>query len=117
MILNATIYLFDVGSNQDQTTGERVRTITAQKKIRGEKSVVGASTFWNAKEQHINLLATVQVNQNAYSHQKFVYFKDKGDGHVFEIFNTAKGESPQYIRLNLQVSEESGLKELIEGAI
>lgn len=117
MILNATIYLFDVESNQDELTGERTRTITQQIKIRGEKSAVGATTFWNAKEQHINLLATVQIHQSSYTHQKYVYFKSNNVGYVFEIYNTAKGESPQYIRLNLQATEEPGMKELIESAI
>lgn len=117
MILNATIHIFDVVSSQDETTGERVKVISAHKKVRGEKSVVGASTFWNAKEQHINLLATVQINQSVYTHQKYVYFIDKKVGVAYEVYNTAKGESPQYIRLNLQDTNEPGIKEMIENAI
>ena len=117
MILNATIYLFDIASSQDDTNGERVRTITAHKKIRGEKSTVGANTFWNAKEQKITLLASIQINEKAYTFQKYVYFKDKKVGKAYEIYNTAKGDSPQNIRLNLQETQEPGLKELIENAI
>ena len=107
----------EYASSQDDATGERVRTITAHKKIRGEKSTVGANTFWNAKEQQITLLASIQINEKAYTFQKYVYFKDKNVGKAYEIYNTAKGDSPQNIRLNLQETQEPGLKELIENAI
>lgn len=117
MLINATIYLFDIKSDQDQISGERTRSVNSFKKVLGELSEVGANTFWNAHSNNVELSATVQIQKQAYRNNKFIYLKKRKIGYVYEVVNVAKGESFEKVRLNLVESKEFDLKEMIENVI
>jgi len=117
MLSNSTIYLFDIETIQDPINGERMRSIKSVKKVIGELSEVGANTYWNAHSNNVNLVATVQIFKHAYKNNKFIYIKSRGMSELYEVNNVAKGESFEKIRLNLTVSTDEDLKELIKNAI
>ncbi len=117
MLANITVYLFNVTSDQDPISGDRSRSITSFKKVIGELTEVGAATFWNAHSNQVELIATVQVLRQVYKNNKFIYYKKDGLGYAYEITNVAKGESFDKVRLNLSVTKEHGVKEMIENAI
>jgi len=117
MLSNVTVYLFDVDSVQDPISGDRSRSILSFKKVLGELTEVGATTFWNAHTNNVELVATVQIQRQVYKKNKFVYYKKDGLSYALEVSNTAKGESFEKIRLNLSETKEPGVKEMIENAI
>ncbi|MFH2116763.1 MAG: hypothetical protein ABII85_01825 [Bacillota bacterium] len=117
MLANATIYLLDVDISPDAISGESIQTVNSFKKIIGEVSEVGVTTFWNAHSENANLDATIQIQSRTYSENKFIYLKRNSVGKLYEVVNVAKGESIDRIRLNLTESKIEGLKELVENAI
>jgi hypothetical protein len=109
MRANCTITLIDVESIQDETTGDRTVSVTNYRKIQGEKTSVGMSTFWSAAAANVQLDYSVNIRSRMYGNQKYAVIQNK----LYEIYNTGKADDPVNIRLNMSQVKDKVLKEAI----
>lgn len=116
MKANTTIWLFNFEESQDEINGTRTKIALLVTKVQAEKSPVGTQSYWDASSNHIQLAYTIQMIERAYKLQKYVYFRDKGIGRVFEVNNVGKGESEQFIKLYVKNTHED-LEGMIENVI
>ena len=114
---NATIYLFNVEQVQDPDTGERVKTVQSVVRVQGSVGPTGSSTYWQAQAANVQLRGTIQIQNRVYNKQKYIYFKENGQGQVYSCNSTAKAEDEHLIKVNYEDVKEEGMKELIEDAI
>lgn len=114
MRLNCTVFLCDVETIQDATTGERTKNVVKARKIGGESTIVGMATFWSAASANVQLDRTVNVRSRMYQNQKYGLLDD---GKLYEVVNAGKADDPSIIRLNLKQVNDNELKELISDAV
>ena len=117
MRINTTIYLFNIVQVQDLNTGERVKTIKSVVRVQGSVGPTGSSTYWRAQAANVQLRGTIQIQNRVYNKQKYIYFKENGQGQVYRCNSTAKAEDEHLIKVNYEDVKEEGMKELIEDAI
>jgi hypothetical protein len=107
---NSTIYLVSVTTEQNEETGKREKSIESIKKVQGQKMRVGNKVFWNAGAQNVKLDATFIVRAKMFYNQKFVF----SNSVLYEIYNATNTEDDSNTRLNVFVSDNTEVKELIE---
>lgn len=113
MRANCTIFLCDVETIQDATTGERTKNVVHARKLNGENTNVGMSTFWSAASSNVRLDRSVNIRARMYQNQKYTLMESK----LYEVVNAGKAEDPSIIRLNLKQVNDNELKELISDAV
>ena len=113
MRANCTVILFDVETIQDDTTGDRTKNVVSLRKLNGEKTNVGMSTFWSAAGVNVNLDHSVNIRSRMYQNQKYLYMEQK----LYEVYNVGKADDPINIRLNVRQIKDNELKELIIDAL
>lgn len=114
---NATIYLFNVEQVQNQDTGERVKTVQSVVRVQGSIGPTGSVTYWQAQAANVQLRGTIVIQHRVYKQQKYIYFKDNGQGLVYQSNSVARAEDEHLIKINYEDVKEDGMKELIEDAI
>src|SRR5690554_953920 len=113
MRANCTIKLLDVVTHQDETTGVRTYSVTNYRKLLGEKTNVGMSTFWSAAAANVQLDYSVIIRSQMYGNQKYVVIQDK----LYEVYNAGKADNPVNIRLNIRQLNDNEQKEAILDAL
>lgn len=114
MRANCTITLCDVETSQDLTTGDRTKNVVHVRKLVGESTNVGMTTFWSAASANVRLDRSVNVRSRMYQNQKYVLVDD---GKLYEVVNVGKADDPSNARLNLKQIVDNELKELIADAV
>lgn len=113
MRANCTITLIDVETIQNDTTGDRTTTVTNYRKIHGERTNVGMSTFWSAAAANVQLDYSVNIRSRMYGGQKYGVIQGK----LYEIYNVGKADDPVNTRLNIRQVQDNQLKEAILDAL
>lgn len=113
MRANCTVTLIDVETIQDETTGVRTVSVTNYRKLQGEKTNVGMSTFWSAAAANVNLDYSVNIRSRMYANQKYAVIQDK----LYDIYNVGKADDPVNTRLNIRQVNDKELKEAIIDAL
>ena len=113
MRANCTIFLIDVETIQDDTTGDRTVNVTNYRKLQGEKTNVGMSTFWSAAAANVQLDYSVNIRSRMYGGQKYSVIQSK----LYEIYNVGKADDLVNIRLNIRQVQDIQLKEAIIDAL
>ena len=110
---NCMIHLFDVETIQDDTTGDRTKSVVHQRKLNAERTNVGMSTFWSAAGVNVNLDYSVNIRSRMYSNQKYILMDSK----LYEVVNVGKADDPVNTRLNVRQVNDNELKGLIIDAM
>lgn len=113
MRANCTITLIDVGTVQNDTTGERTVSVTNYRKLNGEKTNVGMSTFWSAAAANVQLDFSVNIRARMYGEQKYCVIQNK----LYEIYNVAKSDDQVNTKLNIRQVSDIELKEAVLDAL
>lgn len=113
MRANCTITLVDVETVQNETTGDRTTAVTNYRKIQGERTNVGMSTFWSAAAANVNLDYSVNIRARMYGSQKYAVIKDR----LYEIVNVGKADDQVNTRLNIRQVNDNSLKEAVLDAL
>jgi hypothetical protein len=103
----------DVETTQDDLTGDRTLSVVNYRKIQGEKTNVGMSTFWSAAAANVQLDYSVNIRSRMYANQKYAVIQDK----LYEIYNVGKADDPVNTRLNIRQINDNQLKEAIVDAL
>lgn len=112
MMINKTVYLFNISKEQSETTGLIEKTVSNKRKMLGKVSQVGANTYWNATSAEVELSYQVEIQSNMYRLQKYIAFRNFNNVEIYEIYNTGKASQPHLITLNVRKTSEN-----IEGVI
>lgn len=113
MRANCTITLIDVETVQNDTTGERTVSVTNYRKLNGEKTNVGMSTFWSAAAANVQLDFSVNIRARMYGDQKYCVIQSK----LYEIYNVAKSDDQVNTKLNIRQVSDNELKEAVLDAL
>lgn len=113
MRANCTITLIDVETVQKDTTGERTVSVTNYRKLNGEKTNVGMSTFWSAAAANVQLDFSVNIRARMYGGQKYCVIQSK----LYEIYNVAKSDDQVNTKLNIRQVSDIELKEAVLDAL
>lgn len=113
MRANTTVILIDVMTTQDDTTGDRTINLVNYRKLNGEKTNVGMTTFWSAAAANVQLDYSVNIRARMYSNQKYAIIQDK----LYEIYNVGKADDQVNTRLNIRQVNDSTLKEAVLDAL
>lgn len=113
MRANCTINLLDVETIQNETTGERTLSIVNHRKLHGERTNVGMSTFWSAAAANVQLDYSVIIRSRMYGNQKYAVIQDK----LYEIYNAGKADNLVNIRLNIRQVQDNEQRRAILDAL
>jgi len=113
MRANCTINLLDVETVQNELTGERTLSIINYRKLHGERTNVGMSTFWSAATANVQLDYSVIIRSRMYDNQKYAVIQDK----LYEIYNVGKTDNLVNIRLNIRQVQDNEMREAILDAL
>lgn len=95
MGFNTKIYLLDIASVQDDTTGKRTLTVTKKTAVFADKQEVGLQEYYSAESNKKELVAVYEIPAHMYHNESYIFV----DNTQYKISRAAKGRSLGYIRL------------------
>jgi hypothetical protein len=95
---------------QDDTTGDRTKTVVSGKKIVDRVDLVGVNTAQLGQAQGFNFSYSVEIYRILYHNEKYLYF----DGEVYEVKGLSKAKDEAKMLLNVQHLPDADVKQAIE---
>lgn len=95
MAFSDPIYLLDVVSVQDPTTGKRKLTVERKTLVYADQQEVGLQEYYSAQSNKRELVAVFELPAHLYKGESYLVY----EGKQYTVTRTAKGRTPAYIRL------------------
>lgn len=104
------IVLCDMGSIQDDNTGDRLRIVENARKFVGDKQLVGVNTQTLAQMQNMSFSYSIEIDRMFYKDQKYLYV----NGKVYKIQTVTPAKLKKDCKLNVSEFDDKDIKSAIE---
>ena len=111
MAFNTRIFLIDVESKINLSTGKNEIVIVRETPVYADKQEVGMEEYYSAVGAKIKLSATFEILAHTYHGEKYILTSDRT--RQYEISRVGKGRTLAYLKLPVTSVQK---KNLVEGA-
>lgn len=103
------LVIFNIMSETDAETGDKVKSVVDGKVCICEKDLVGLQVQQLAQSQNMIFNNSLEIDRMFYNEQKYCYC----DNNLYEIKGVGKGSKPHLMKLNVIKNDDAEIKQVI----